>query len=142
MVTSQHFIASSIEGLNPICQHLATLVKKQRIVLFSGEMGAGKTTLIKQFCKQLGVNDQVSSPTFSLVNEYQSTSGPIYHFDLYRIRSTEELYDIGYEDYFFSGYLCLIEWPEMAENIIPNEHILVELRLEGDQRSITVTASK
>lgn len=102
-------------------------------------MGAGKTTLIKEFCLHLGVSDEVSSPTFSLVNEYQSEVVPVYHFDLYRIRSEEELYDIGYEDYFFSGYLCLVEWPEMAASLIPNKHISVKIRVENDQRTITVT---
>ncbi|MCB9187360.1 MAG: tRNA (adenosine(37)-N6)-threonylcarbamoyltransferase complex ATPase subunit type 1 TsaE, partial [Flavobacteriales bacterium] len=100
---------------------------------------AGKTTLIKQFCQFLGIEDEVSSPTFSLVNEYESNIGPVYHFDLYRIRSVEELYDIGYEDYFFSGYLCLVEWPEMASEIIPENHISVRIRVENYQRIITVT---
>lgn len=102
-------------------------------------MGAGKTTLIKAFCKHLGVEDEVSSPTFSLVNEYEGRDGKIYHFDLYRIQSEEELFDIGYEDYFFSGYLCLVEWPEMASGIIPQNHISVKIRVENDQRIITVT---
>ena len=108
-------------------------------MLFSGEMGAGKTTLIKALCEHLGVKDEVSSPTFSLVNEYNSNVGTIYHFDLYRIQSEEELYDIGYEDYFFSGYLCLVEWPEMAETMLPEKHVLVNIRVENDQRIITVT---
>lgn len=102
-------------------------------------MGSGKTTLIKQLCAELGVEDEVTSPTFSLVNEYQGRTEPIYHFDLYRIRSEEELYDIGYEDYFFSGYLCLVEWPEMASGIIPERHVSVKIRVENDQRLITVT---
>ena len=105
-------------------------------------MGAGKTTLIKQLCTHLGIKDEVSSPTFSLVNEYESSMGLVYHFDLYRIRSEEELYDIGYEDYFFSGYLCLIEWPEMAWGIIPPKHVLVHISIENDQRTITVTNQK
>ena len=114
-------------------------IKKEKIVLFSGEMGAGKTTLIKEFCHHLGVQDEVSSPTFALVNEYESSIGPINHFDLYRIQSEEELYDIGYEDYFFSGYLCLVEWPEMASGIIPEKHVSVKIRVENNQRLITVT---
>jgi tRNA threonylcarbamoyladenosine biosynthesis protein TsaE len=102
-------------------------------------MGAGKTTLIKELCKSIGVKDEVNSPTFSIVNEYQSEIGAVYHFDLYRIQSEEELYDIGYEDYFFSGYLCLIEWPEMASGIIPEKHVMVKIRVVNDQRLITVT---
>ena len=133
------FQASSIADLKQVCTCLDEAIKQQKIVLFSGEMGAGKTTLIKEFCQYLGVQDEVSSPTFSLVNEYEGNAGPIYHFDLYRIRSEEELYDIGYEDYFFSGYLCLVEWPEMASGIIPENHISVKIRVENDQRLITVT---
>jgi tRNA threonylcarbamoyladenosine biosynthesis protein TsaE len=136
------FHASSIPELKPVCEFLKTLAAEEKIMLFSGEMGAGKTTLIKQFCAHLSIEDEVSSPTFSLVNEYESAIGPVYHFDLYRIRSEEELYDIGYEDYFFSGYLCLVEWPEMASGIIPSEHVMVNIRVENDQRLITVTNLK
>jgi len=102
-------------------------------------MGSGKTTLIKKLCAALGVKDDVSSPTFSLVNEYSGNNGPIYHFDLYRIKNEEELYDIGYEDYFFSGYLCLVEWPEMASGLIPKKHVMVNIRVENNQRIITIT---
>ena len=133
------FQASTISDLLAVSKHLAELVSEEKIILFSGEMGAGKTTLIKEFCKYLEVQNEVSSPTFSLVNEYESKVGPVYHFDLYRIQSEEELYDIGYEDYFYSGYLCLVEWPEMASGIIPANHISVKIRVENDQRIITVT---
>ena len=133
---TEEFKAQSIDDLQQVCEHLAEVSQQEKIILFSGEMGAGKTTLIKEFCKHLGVVDEVSSPTFSLVNEYESN---VYHFDLYRIQSEEELYDIGYEDYFFSGYLCLVEWPEMASGIIPEKHISVKIRVENDQRLITVT---
>lgn len=136
---TEEFKVDSIDDLKQVCEHLAEVIKLEKIVLFSGEMGAGKTTLIKEFCHYLGVQDEVSSPTFALVNEYESNISPIYHFDLYRIRSEEELYDIGYEDYFFSGYLCLVEWPEMASGIIPENHISVKIRVENDQRLITVT---
>jgi tRNA threonylcarbamoyladenosine biosynthesis protein TsaE len=136
---TKEFRASTITELQPVCEYLKSKVEEEKIVLLSGEMGAGKTTLIKQFCQFLGIEDEVRSPTFSLVNEYESNIGPVYHFDLYRIRSVEELYDIGYEDYFFSGYLCLVEWPEMASEIIPENHISVRIRVENDQRIITVT---
>ena len=139
---TKEFRASSISDLKPVCEFLKTLATHEKIVLFFGEMGAGKTTLIKEFCADLGITDEVSSPTFSLVNEYESSIGPVYHFDLYRLRSEEELYDIGYEDYFFSGYLCLVEWPEMASGIIPTEHVMVNIRVENDQRLITVTNLK
>ncbi|TNF23947.1 MAG: tRNA (adenosine(37)-N6)-threonylcarbamoyltransferase complex ATPase subunit type 1 TsaE [Bacteroidetes bacterium] len=126
--------------LRSVCEYLKTLSVDGKIMIFSGPMGAGKTTLIKELCRTLGVADEVSSPTFSLVNEYESGIGPVYHFDLYRIRSVEELYDLGYEDYFFSGYLCLVEWPEMAPEIIPAEHHRIDIRIENDQRIITVTS--
>ncbi len=138
-VLEQEFLASNVHDLSKICSYLKTVVITEKLLLFSGEMGAGKTTLIKQLCAELGVNDEVTSPTFSLVNEYQGSTEPIYHFDLYRIRSEEELFVIGYEDYFFSGYLCLIEWPEMASGIIPEKHVMVNIRVENDQRVITVT---
>ncbi len=137
-IVSKSFTSTNIEDLHSIGEHLKALSKKEKLILFSGEMGSGKTTLVKQLCAELGVKDEVTSPTFSLVNEYQSSTEPIYHFDLYRIRSEEELFDIGYEDYFFSGYLCLIEWPEMASGIIPKEHVMVNIRVENDQRVITV----
>jgi tRNA threonylcarbamoyladenosine biosynthesis protein TsaE len=136
---TKEFRATSISELLSVCEHIKKLSAKEKIILFSGEMGAGKTTLIKEFCAHLGIDDEVSSPTFSLVNEYESPIGPVYHFDLYRIQSEDELYDIGYEDYFFSGYLCLVEWPEMASGIIPTEHVMVYIRVENDQRLITVT---
>jgi tRNA threonylcarbamoyladenosine biosynthesis protein TsaE len=138
-MAAKEFKVRSITELDSVCIELQQLANTEKIILFSGKMGVGKTTLIKAFCKHLGVEDEVSSPTFSLVNEYESKFGPIYHFDLYRIQSEEELYDIGYEDYFFSGYLCLVEWPEMASDIIPENHISVKIRVENDQRIITVT---
>ena len=93
-----------------------------RVFAVSGEMGAGKTTFIKAICRELGVREDVSSPSFALIYEYHSpVAGVIYHFDLYRIREISELFDLGYEDYFFSGNLCFIEWPEIAEELLPLE---------------------
>lgn len=98
--------------------------KRHQLIAFYGEMGVGKTTLIKAICKKMGVHAEVSSPTFSLVNEYQAQNGQIiYHFDFYRIQSIEEVYDIGYEDYFYSGNLCLIEWPERIASLLENEAV-------------------
>ncbi len=133
------FIANSLDELAPAAKWIIAQSEKTPIVFLSGEMGAGKTTLIRAICEHLAVQDPISSPTFSLVNEYQSDSGTVYHFDLYRIDSETELYDMGYEDYFFSGYLCLVEWPEKAPGIIPTEHVMVNIRVENDQRVITVT---
>ncbi len=99
----------------------------RRIFLFYGEMGAGKTTLIKAICTQLGVVDDTSSPTFSIVNEYTSPHGPIYHFDFYRIRSEREAFDLGYEDYFYSDRYCLVEWPEKIAGLLPADAIAVRI---------------
>jgi tRNA threonylcarbamoyladenosine biosynthesis protein TsaE len=98
------------------------------VVAFSGEMGAGKTTFIQALCRNLGVSAEVNSPTFSLVNQYfTSTGSSIFHFDLYRIEDPAELFDMGYEEYFFSGDLCFIEWPEKASHLIPDDALRVEI---------------
>lgn len=101
---------------------------------FYGKMGAGKTTFIKAICEALGVEDPITSPTFALVNEYRSAvSGElIYHFDFYRIKKLEEVYDMGYEDYFYSGALCFIEWPELVEDLLPGDAVRVEIVEEAD----------
>ena len=101
---------------------------------FYGKMGAGKTTFIKALCEALGVEDPVTSPTFALVNEYRSaTTGElIYHFDFYRIKKLEEVYDMGYEDYFYSGALCFIEWPELVEDLLPGDAVRVDIVEETD----------
>ncbi len=104
-----------------------------KILLFYGEMGSGKTTLIKELAKQLGVEDVTSSPTFSLVNEYHSKNGEIvYHFDFYRIEDEEEAYDMGIEEYFDSGAWCFIEWPENVENLLPLESVVIKLTINPD----------
>ena len=94
---------------------------------FYAPMGAGKTTFIKAICEELGSTDVITSPTFAIVNEYTANKFPIYHFDLYRIKKLEELYDIGADDYFYSGYPCFIEWPEMAESTLPDETIKITI---------------
>ena len=102
------------------------------VVAFYGSMGAGKTTLIKNLCHRMGVTDEVNSPTFAIVNEYVTEEGePVYHFDFYRIKKMEEAYDIGYENYFYSGYLCLIEWPELIEPLLPDTYLRVDI-MPGD----------
>ncbi len=98
------------------------------VIAFSGEMGAGKTTFIQALCRNLGVTAEVNSPTFSLVNQYFTPEGnSIFHFDLYRIEDPAELFDMGYEEYFFSGELCFIEWPEKASHLIPDDALRVEI---------------
>ncbi len=103
------------------------------VVAFSGEMGAGKTTFIQSLCRVLGVPEDVNSPTFSLVNEYfMATGESLFHFDLYRIEDPEELFDLGYEEYFFSGKRCFIEWPEKASHLIPDDALMVHIEVRED----------
>ena len=104
------------------------------VVAFNGEMGAGKTTFISEICRQLGVEDDTSSPTFAIINEYESqTSGEkIYHFDCYRLETPEEAFDLGAEDYLLSGQKCYIEWPEMIEPLLPDDTLRVSIREEED----------
>lgn len=107
-----------------------------KVILFNGEMGVGKTTLIKQLCKTLGVKDATSSPTFSLVNEYLADNNQtVYHFDFYRLNKETEALDMGVDDYFYSGSWCFVEWPEKIENLIPHQHtvITIELLPNGDR---------
>lgn len=107
---------------------------KNKVLLFYGEMGAGKTTLIKEIVKQLGSNDGVSSPTFSLVNEYHTVNGDkIYHFDFYRINNEYEALDIGVEEYFYSDCWCLIEWPNKVENLLPLNSVTITITANSDQ---------
>lgn len=108
-------------------------IGKNRIILFEGEMGAGKTTFISEICRILGANDDFGSPTFSIVNEYVDGKGDsIYHFDFYRIESPQEALDIGAEEYFYSGNLCLIEWPDRLGNLIPEDALTAEIKVEPD----------
>ncbi|MCE2616831.1 MAG: tRNA (adenosine(37)-N6)-threonylcarbamoyltransferase complex ATPase subunit type 1 TsaE [Phocaeicola sp.] len=104
------------------------------VFAFYGKMGAGKTTFIKAICEELGVTDVINSPTFAIVNEYRSdaTAELIYHFDFYRIKKVEEVYDMGYEDYFYSGALCFIEWPELIEDLLPGDAVRVDISEQED----------
>ena len=105
----------------------------QHVFAFYGHMGAGKTTFIKAVCEEMGVDDVVTSPTFAIVNEYTAAGGtPIYHFDFYRIKKLEEVYDMGYEDYFYGDGLCFIEWPEMMEELLPDGAIKVQITENPD----------
>lgn len=106
--------------LPEIARELINHCRDQRVFAFYGEMGAGKTTFIKALCSELGVTDIIQSPTFAIINEYRRQNGePVYHFDFYRIKKLEEAYDIGYEDYLYSGCYCFIEWPELIEELLP-----------------------
>jgi tRNA threonylcarbamoyladenosine biosynthesis protein TsaE len=110
-----------------------------KIFLFYGDMGAGKTTLIKSLCDCLGTAEPVTSPTFSIVNEYEGADNRIYHFDFYRLKTETEALDMGYEEYFYSGAYCFIEWPEKIPNLLPDHYISIKITVTGDeQREINV----
>lgn len=122
------------EKAQEAAQKLRTLAADVKVWLFYGVMGVGKTTLIKAICKSWGVTDTVSSPTFALVNEYQNTDKQtFYHFDFYRIKDEEEAWDIGTEEYFYSGNYCFVEWPERIEGLLPEKFIRIDMVLEADQ---------
>lgn len=124
---------TSLEDLDRAAKDFLDLTGDIRVVAFAGNMGAGKTTFIQALCRTLGVSTEVTSPTFALVNEYFTAEGDsIFHFDLYRIEDPAELFDLGYEEYFFSGEPCLIEWPEKAEHLIPEDALRVEIRVNDD----------
>ncbi|MFC4269360.1 tRNA (adenosine(37)-N6)-threonylcarbamoyltransferase complex ATPase subunit type 1 TsaE [Polaribacter marinivivus] len=127
----------SLQDLPKIASEIISSAKNKTL-LFYGQMGVGKTTLIKELCKSLGVLDNISSPTFSLVNEYQTANNDkVYHFDFYRIEDEEEAYDIGIEDYFDSKNWCFVEWPENIENLLPLDAVEIHLSLlDDEQRNI------
>ena len=131
---------NGIEGLEEAAKAFVAAMGERSVFAFYGKMGAGKTTFIKALCKALGIEDIVNSPTFALVNEYRSgTTGElVYHFDFYRINKIEEVYDMGYEDYFYSGAVCLIEWPELVEDLLPEDAVRVEI-VENADGSRTLT---
>lgn len=125
-------IIFSLDQINEVAEQIIAQNPK-KIILFNGEMGVGKTTLIKQLCKTLGVKDATSSPTFSLVNEYYTVSNQIvYHFDFYRLNKETEALDMGVDDYLYSGNWCFIEWSEKIKNLIPEEHSIISITLLKD----------
>jgi|TARA_B110000240_G_scaffold54881_1_gene62493 tRNA threonylcarbamoyladenosine biosynthesis protein TsaE len=132
-------IVNCISELKSVALQLIQYKKNKNIICFYGEIGVGKTTFIKEICKNLLVDDNVSSPTFSIVNQYKTKENKIiYHFDFYRLETEEEAYDMGYEEYFFQNDLCLIEWPEKIEGLIPEDIIKVILTKKGEQRIIEI----
>lgn len=132
------WIAKSLEDLPQIAAEIIPNIK-HNIIQFKGEMGAGKTTLIKEILQQMQCTDEVSSPTYSLVNEYETANGIVYHFDFYRINDESEAYDMGWEEYADSGNLCLIEWPERIGSLIPEKNHILEIQNQNDVRTITFT---
>ena len=136
-----HLLYSKLDHLPSIARQLLAYAGSHRIWLLEGGMGVGKTTLIKAICQQLGVQDHVTSPTFSLVNEYAMTSGErVYHFDFYRLENEEEAYQIGIEEYFYSGNVCMLEWPQRIEGLLPDSFLRIDITERTDQsRMIKLT---
>ena len=129
----KRIIIHTLDSLADAAEIFLDSIGEIPLIAFSGEMGAGKTTFIQALCRALGVPQDVNSPTFSLVNEYFTTTGEsMFHFDLYRIEDPDELFDLGYEEYFFSGKRCFIEWPEKASHLIPDDALLVRIHVKDD----------
>ena len=135
---------TSLDNIQEAAQEFLNNLGDNKIFAFYGKMGAGKTTFIKAICEALDVDDVITSPTFAIVNEYTSNKlgEPIYHFDFYRIKKLDEVYDMGYEDYFYSGALCFIEWPELIEELLPAEAVRVNITEQPDgSRLISFTSA-
>ena len=126
----------TINGLDTIrsaARQFIENIGSSRVFAFYGKMGAGKTTFVNALCEELGCDDVITSPTFAIVNEYtDGEQQPVYHFDFYRIKKLEEVYDMGYEEYFYSGALCLIEWPELIEDVLPDDTVRVTIEEQAD----------
>ncbi len=135
------FRSVTLSDLKIIAQRVVKELAEFRVWLFYGEMGSGKTTLIKEICREAGVAEVMSSPTFSIVNEYETAgAGQAFHFDFYRIKSEEEAYDIGTDEYFYSGSPCFVEWPEKIPSLIPSKYASVDLQVENnDKRTIAIS---
>ena len=134
---------SNIEQLSDVARRLLDEFPDQRFFAFFGPMGVGKTTLIKELCAQLGVTQNVCSPTFAIVNEYSDRSGePVYHFDFYRIKKLEEAYDIGYEEYFYSGCYCFTEWTEKIEPLLPDRYLRIDISENNGTRTLQASAQQ
>lgn len=130
----KEIIIKDISLIDEAAKEFVDAMGSATVFAFYGTMGAGKTTFIKAICQQLGVEEVITSPTFAIVNEYLSvkTNRPIYHFDFYRIKKLEEVFDMGYEDYFYSDSLCFLEWPELIEEILPDDAVKVTITEMGD----------
>jgi len=134
------FEIDSLSKIDEVAEKFINITQEHKLFAFYGAMGSGKTTFIKAICKKMGVKEIVSSPTFTLVNEYTTNQKKlIYHFDFFRINTEEEVYDYGYEEYFFSNNICFMEWPEKIEHILPQETIKIEIKeLENGKRLILI----
>ncbi|MNJ97203.1 tRNA threonylcarbamoyladenosine biosynthesis protein TsaE [compost metagenome] len=127
---------NGLDSLENAAKRIIESTQDDQIFIFEGEMGAGKTTLIKALAKELGVTKVVTSPTFSIVNEYDANGKIIYHFDFYRIKNLQEAYDIGYEEYFYSGNICFIEWPEKIAPLLPLHFVKIEISAQNENDRI------
>ena len=135
---TQSWNSVTLETLPIVAKELLQFASSHRVFCLHGEMGAGKTTFVKELCKAMGVSDEVQSPTFSIVNEYKSGTGdPVFHFDFYRLKKVEEAFDIGYEDYLFSGHTCFIEWPEKVESLLNFAKADIFISSDNNTRIIT-----
>lgn len=123
---------SNLDNIRESAREFINNIGSHKVFAFYGKMGAGKTTFIKAICEELGVDDVITSPTFAIINEYSGKNETIYHFDFYRIKKLEEVYDMGYEDYFYSGALCFIEWPELIEEVLPEDAVKVQITEKED----------
>ena len=129
----------SLDKIADAAREFVEQIGDKRVFAFYGGMGAGKTTFIKAVCEQLGVKDAVTSPTFAIVNEYASDFGPVYHFDFYRIKNLGEVMDLGFEDYAYSGNFCLMEWPELIEDLLPDNTVNVHIEeTSNGMRTVTI----
>ena len=132
----------SIEEIAVAAKEFVAAMGERKVFAFYGKMGAGKTTFIKAVCEELGVEDVINSPTFAIVNEYVDGQGePVYHFDFYRIKNLQEVMDLGYEDYVYSGHVCFMEWPELIENLLPDDAVKVTIEEEIDGGRVLVVDS-
>ena len=132
-------IIQDIEHIREAAREFINNIGERTVFAFYGKMGAGKTTFVKAICEELGVKDVITSPTFAIVNEYTVGAISVFHFDFYRIKKLEEVYDMGYEEYFYSGSLCFIEWPELIEELLPEDAVRVTISENADgSRTVTL----
>ncbi len=130
----------NLQTIHQTAKEFIAAMGDKKVFLFYGSMGAGKTTFIRAICEEMGVKESINSPTFAIINEYKAGDGsPIFHFDFYRINKEEEAYDFGYEDYFYSGKLCFVEWPEKIVNLLPEDATVVTITEQPDgSREVTI----
>ncbi len=137
----QEIKVSTLDDIAAAAKQFVALMGGRKVFALFGPMGVGKTTFVRAVCQELGVQDTVTSPTFAIVNEYRTAAADsVYHFDFYRIKKVEEVYDMGYEDYFYSGAVCFLEWPELVEELLPEDVVRVTLsEAEDGVRTITLS---